>query len=71
MTRPVPILVDTPATDPVPPDTQVKRYEMGDELLDGEPGPPSPPEPVDGDPKAAAPVEQTRARLPEDEPCST
>lgn len=42
LTRPVPILVDTPTTDPVPPDTQVKPYEIGDELLPGEPGPPSP-----------------------------
>jgi protein TonB len=42
-TRPVPILVDTPTTNPVPPDTQVKKYAMGDELLEGEPGPPSPP----------------------------
>ena len=41
-TRPVPILVDTPTTDPVPPDTQVKKYEIGDELLPGEPGPPMP-----------------------------
>ena len=41
-TRPVPILVDTPTTDPVPPDTQVKPYEIGDELLPGEPGPRSP-----------------------------
>jgi len=60
-TRPVPILVDTPTTDPVPPDTQVKRYELGDELLPGEPGPPSP-EGVPGgeaDPGAAGPVEQT------------
>ncbi len=39
-TRPVPILVDTPTTDPVPPGTQVKPYEMGDELLPGTPGPP-------------------------------
>lgn len=43
-TRPVPILVDTPTTNPVPPDTQVKKYAIGDELLEGEPGPPSPPE---------------------------
>jgi protein TonB len=42
-TRPVPILVDTPTEHPVPPDTQVKKYEIGDELLEGEPGPPSPP----------------------------
>jgi protein TonB len=42
LTRPVPILVDTPSSDPVPPDTQVKPYEIGDELLPGEPGPPSP-----------------------------
>ena len=41
-TRPVPIIVDTPTTDPVPPDTQVKKYEIGDELLPGEPGPPMP-----------------------------
>jgi protein TonB len=47
-TRPVPILVDTPVTNPVPPDTQVKQYEMGDELLEGEPGPPSPPGAVVG-----------------------
>jgi protein TonB len=39
-TRPVPILVDTPTTDPVPPGTQVKPYEIGDELLPGVPGPP-------------------------------
>jgi protein TonB len=62
LTRPVPILVDTPTTDPVPPDTQVKPYEIGDELLPGEPGPPSP-EGVPGgeaEPGAAAgPVEQT------------
>jgi protein TonB len=42
-TRPVPILVDTPTEHPVPPNTQVKKYEIGDELLEGEPGPPSPP----------------------------
>lgn len=47
-TRPVPILVDTPVTNPVPPDTQVKKYEIGDELLEGEPGPPSPPDAVIG-----------------------
>lgn len=59
-TRPVPILVDTPTTDPVPPDTEVKPYEIGDELLPGEPGPPSPegtPEGT-GEPGAAA-VEET------------
>ncbi|HET7204699.1 MAG TPA: energy transducer TonB [Steroidobacteraceae bacterium] len=48
LTRPVPILVDTPTTDPVPPDTQVKQYEMGDELLPGEPGPPMPEGTLDG-----------------------
>jgi protein TonB len=42
LTRPVPILVDTPTTDPVPPGTQVKQYEIGDELLPGVPGPPMP-----------------------------
>ncbi|NJD32380.1 MAG: energy transducer TonB [Gammaproteobacteria bacterium] len=47
-TRPVPILVDTPVEHPVPPDTQVKQYEMGDEKLEGEPGPPSPPGAVVG-----------------------
>ncbi|MGB5102078.1 MAG: TonB family protein [Steroidobacteraceae bacterium] len=47
-TRPVPILVDTPVTNPVPPDTQVKKYEIGDELLEGEPGPPSPSDAVVG-----------------------
>ena len=41
-TRPVPILVETPTTNPVPPDTQVKQYERGDELLEGDPGPRSP-----------------------------
>ena len=61
LTRPVPILVDTPTTDPVPPDTQVKPYEIGDELLPGEPGPPSPDGVPDGEgePGAAGPVEQT------------
>jgi protein TonB len=55
-TRPVPILVDTPVTNPVPPDTQVKQYELGDELLEGEPGPPSPPGAVvGGTGEAAAP----------------
>lgn len=39
-TRQVPILVDTPTTNPVPPGTQVKPYEIGDELLPGVPGPP-------------------------------
>jgi protein TonB len=39
-TRPVPILVDTPTTDPVPPGTEVKPYEIGDELKPGVPGPP-------------------------------
>jgi len=60
-TRPVPILVDTPVTNPVPPDTQVKPYEIGDELLPGEPGPPMPEgvEPGEGPPSAAAPVEET------------
>jgi periplasmic protein TonB len=47
-TRPVPILVETPVTNPVPPDTAVKQYEPGDELLEGEPGPPSPPGAVVG-----------------------
>ncbi len=61
-TRPVPVLVDTPTTDPVPPDTQVKPYEIGDELLPGEPGPPMPDgvegtdEPLYSD---AAPVDET------------
>ncbi len=48
LTRPVPILVDTPTTDPVPPDTQVKQYEIGDELLPGVPGPPMPEGALDG-----------------------
>ena len=39
-TRPVPVLTDTPTADPVPADTQVKPYEIGDELLPGVPGPP-------------------------------
>jgi protein TonB len=59
VTRPVPILVDTPTTNPVPPDTQVKRYEMGDELLPGDPGPPMPEGTADGDATVPAPVEQT------------
>jgi len=61
LTRPVPILVDTPTTDPVPPDTQVKPYEIGDELLPGEPGPPSP-EGVPGgeaEPGASGAVDET------------
>jgi protein TonB len=60
-TRPVPILVDTPVTNPVPPDTQVKPYEMGDELLPGEPGPPMPAgaEAGEGPYADAAPVEDT------------
>ena len=48
LTRPVPILVETPTTDPVPPDTEVKPYEPGDELLPGEPGPPMPDGALDG-----------------------
>jgi protein TonB len=48
LTRPVPILVDTPTTDPVPPDTQVKQYEIGDELVPGDPGPPMPEGAADG-----------------------
>lgn len=39
-TRPVPILVDTPTSNPVPIGTQVKAYEIGDEQLPGVPGPP-------------------------------
>jgi periplasmic protein TonB len=58
-TRPVPILVDTPTTDPVPPDTQVKKYEIGDELLPGEPGPPMPEGVPGGEGTEAAPVEET------------
>jgi protein TonB len=48
LTRPVPILVETPTTDPVPPDTEVKPYELGDELLPGDPGPPMPDGAMDG-----------------------
>jgi len=59
-TRPVPILVDTPSTDPVPPDTQVKKYELGDEMLPGVPGPPMPEGTGDEELYAdAAPVEET------------
>jgi protein TonB len=58
-TRPVPILVDTPTTDPVPPDTQVKKYEIGDELLPGEPGPPMPEGVPGGEGAEPAPVEET------------
>jgi periplasmic protein TonB len=56
LTRPVPILVDTPTTDPVPPDTQVKPYEIGDELLPGVPGPPMPEGVADGTGYAAEPA---------------
>jgi len=65
-TRPVPILVDTPTTNPVPPDTQVKKYAMGDELLEGEPGPPSPPgAEVDGvgDQASDEPIMQSKVAL--------
>jgi protein TonB len=65
-TRPVPILVDTPTENPVPPDTQVKRYERGDELLEGEPGPPSPPGAVvggTGDATSPAPETPTLAKV--------
>ncbi|MCJ7451091.1 MAG: energy transducer TonB [Steroidobacteraceae bacterium] len=65
-TRPVPILVDTPTTNPVPPDTQVKKYAMGDELLEGEPGPPSPPgAEVDGigDQARDEPIVQSKVAL--------
>lgn len=58
-TRPVPILVDTPTTDPVPPDTQVKKYEIGDELLPGEPGPPMPEGVPGGEGTEPAAVEET------------
>lgn len=56
LTRPVPILVDTPTTDPVPPDTQVKPYEIGDELLPGDPGPPSPEGVPGGEAEPGAPT---------------
>ncbi len=65
-TRPVPILVDTPTTNPVPPDTQVKKYAIGDELLEGESGPPSPPgAEVDGigDQAHDQPVVQSKVAL--------
>ena len=58
-TRPVPILVDTPTTDPVPPDTQVKQYEIGDELLPGDPGPPMPEGVPGGEGTEPGPVEET------------
>jgi len=58
-TRPVPILVDTPTTDPVPPDTQVKKYAIGDELLPGEPGPPMPEGVPGGEGTEPGPVEDT------------
>ena len=58
-TRPVPILVDTPTTDPVPPNTQVKPYELGDELLPGEPGPPMPAGVEGGEGDGGALVEET------------
>jgi protein TonB len=51
--------VDTPTTDPVPPDTQVKKYEIGDELLPGEPGPPMPEGVPGGEGTEPAPVEDT------------
>jgi periplasmic protein TonB len=55
LTRPVPILVDTPTTDPVPPETRVKQYEIGDELLPGVPGPPMPDDAIDGTDTVAGP----------------
>jgi protein TonB len=57
----VPILVDTPTENPVPPDTQVKKYEIGDELLPGDPGPPMPEGVPDGHSlvPATGPVEET------------
>lgn len=57
-TRSVPILVDTPTANPVPADTQVKPYEMGDELLPGVPGAPVEDGVADGEGSgdAAAPV---------------
>ena len=58
-TRPVPILVDTPTTDPVPPNTQVKPYELGDELLPGVPGPPMPEGVEGGEGDVAGAVEET------------
>jgi protein TonB len=39
-TRSVPILVDTPTARPVPVDTEVKQYEVGDEFRPGVAGPP-------------------------------
>ena len=58
-TRPVPILVDTPTTDPVPPNTQVKPYEIGDELLPGVPGPPMPEGVEGGEGDVGGTVEET------------
>ncbi len=62
-TRPVPILVDTPVTDPVPPDTQVRPYQPGDELLEGEPGPPSPPGAVVGGTGDVSPTREEPAHM--------
>lgn len=59
VTRPVPILVDTPTTNPVPPDTEVKRYEMGDELLPGDPGPALPEGAATDDAAASGTGQQT------------
>jgi protein TonB len=63
LTRPVPILVDTPVVDPVPPDTQVKQYEMGDELLPGVPGPALPEGTVEGTDTSPPPPAVVYARL--------
>ena len=63
LTRPVPILVDTPTTDPVPPDTEVKQYEIGDELLPGVPGPAQPDGVPDGGTEETAAQGPVLARL--------
>jgi protein TonB len=43
----------------VPPNTQVKAYEIGDELLPGVPGPPMPEGVEGGEGEVAGPVEET------------
>ena len=42
-TRPVPILVDTPGPIPFRRTLRSRNTRCGDEMLEGEPGPPSPP----------------------------
>lgn len=59
----MPILVDTPTTDPVPPDTWVKPYELGDEALPGVVGPKVEGGVPDGEGFEDAPVQRVYQKL--------